>query len=105
VTTWVVIVAVGAGSFAFRWLPLRLHDGLAGSACLNRLIRHAGAGATSALAVSSLRDGATSGAMPALAIAAIVGLIVALRGGTILRVVVTGSVVYGTLAGVLSALG
>jgi hypothetical protein len=43
--------------------------------------------------------------VPALAIAAIVGLIVALRGGTILRVVVTGSVVYGTLAGVLSALG
>jgi branched-subunit amino acid transport protein len=99
-STWAAILAVGLGSYLFRLLPLVLmgHRGRTTvSAPLDRTIRHASAAALTALVVSSLVHGSGSGQPLALWGAAAGGLAVALRGATMLRVVVLGMAVYAVL--------
>ena len=95
--TWVVIVSVGVGSYLFRVAPLVLLAGRTPPGWVDRLLSHASSAALATLVVSSLRH-ATTTATPAVALIAVAaGAVVALRGGSMPRVVLTGVVVHVVL--------
>jgi branched-subunit amino acid transport protein len=93
VTAWIVIVCIGIGSLAFRIAPLAF-AGRTTSPRTSRLIKDAGAAAVAAITVSNFDRAAQNGDIAALAVAGIVGLILALRGASMLRVVAWGMSVY-----------
>ena len=67
-TSLLVVLAVGAGSYGFRVAPLLLRDRVAVSARLDHLIRQAGTAAITALVVSSCIHAGEQGAwLPVLA--------------------------------------
>lgn len=95
--TWVVMIAVGLGSFAFRLGPLLLFERVTLGDRGNRLIRHAGTAALTALIAVSARHSASGTAtVPALAAVA-VALVVASRGASMLRVLVLGGAAYAVV--------
>jgi branched chain amino acid efflux pump len=97
-TTWLVILSVGAGSFVLRALPLFLDGRWTQSARVERTTAYAATAATAALVASALqRGGAASGHAPALVAAAAIALLVALSRASMLRVLVVGSVGYAGL--------
>ena len=57
--TWVVVLAVGAGSFVFRLGPLLLLQRISLTERADRVIRHAGTAAITALIVVSTKNSAT----------------------------------------------
>ncbi len=92
--TWVVIIAVGTGSFLFRIGPMTLLRRLVLTAAADRAIRYAGVAALSALIVVSGRGAATgSAAIPTL-LALTASLVGAARGRSMLRVVAWGGGIY-----------
>ena len=65
--TWVVVLAVGAGSFVFRLGPLLLLQRISLTERADRVIRHAGNAAITALIVVSTKNSATgTAALPTL---------------------------------------
>ena len=92
--TWVVILAVGAGSFVFRLGPLLALQRISLTDRGDRVIRHAGTAAITALIAVSTRQSATGGALTPtmLAMAAAIGL--AARGASMLRLLVCGGGIY-----------
>lgn len=93
-TSWLVVLAVGAGSYVMRVAPLLFSDRLEASARFDNLIRHAGSAALTALIVTStVRAGNSFAWLPILASVA-AGLAVAARHGSMLRVVGIGLAVY-----------
>ena len=59
-TTWLVIVAVGAGSYIFRALPVFLQRRLARTSRFDEIVAPAGTAALAALAAAGLQRGATT---------------------------------------------
>ena len=97
-TTWLAILAVGAGSYVLRVLPLLRSRPLATSPRLQRTLRHGGLGGIAALVVST-----TAGQLPvsgwAPTLAAVgAGLVVSIRRGSMLQVVVVGGIVATVVA-------
>jgi branched-subunit amino acid transport protein len=90
------MVAVGRGSY-LRVMPLLLMGRGTASARVERTIRQGSAAALTALAVSSLQHGAGSGPLLAFFGATAAGLVVALRGASMLRVVALGGATYAAL--------
>jgi branched-subunit amino acid transport protein len=94
IVTWVVVLAVGAGSFVFRLGPLLLLQRISLTGRADRVIRHAGTAAITALIVVSTKSSATgTGAIPTL-LAVAAGVVLAARGVSLLRLVVCGGGIY-----------
>jgi branched-subunit amino acid transport protein len=100
-TTWLVIVTVGVGSYLLRSLPVLLDWRWMSSPRVERTIGHAGVAAVAALIVTGLHRGATSPAATAAVVAAATtALVISRRGGSMLRVLVVGFAAYAAVIGV-----
>jgi branched-subunit amino acid transport protein len=92
--TWAVIVAVGLGSFVFRVGPLLLLERVSLGERGDRLVRHAGTSAITALIVVSTRTAATGNATVPAVVAVAVATVLAARGASMLRLLILGGGVY-----------
>ena len=92
-SAWIAVVCIGFGSLAFRVTPLAF-AGRMSSPRTSRLIKDAGAAAVAAITVASFDRAAHSGSVAALAVAGLVGLVLTVRGASMLRIVVLGTGVY-----------
>jgi branched-subunit amino acid transport protein len=92
--TWLAIVAVGLGSFAFRLGPLLLFQRISLSERGDRLVRQAGLSAIVALIVVSTRNEATGRVAVPTILAVAVGTVLAARGASMVRLLVWGGGVY-----------
>jgi branched-subunit amino acid transport protein len=106
VLTWIAVLAVGLGSYAFRLTPLLLGARLQVPGRLQGILRHAGMGGIAALLVSSVLSFGTSGGLAGIGsagAATAVAAVVAWRGRSIAVVVLAGGAVYavGALAAVI----
>jgi branched-subunit amino acid transport protein len=99
---WAVILGVGAGSFLFRVGPLLLLQRAVLSEATDRAIRYAGLAAISALIAVSVRQAAHGSSVVPTVVAVAVGVVLALRGASMLRIILLGGGLY---AGVLVVIG
>ena len=99
--TWIVMIAVGVGSYLFRLVPLLVLRRVTLSDRADQLIRHAGTAAITALIVLSTKQSATgSAAVPAL-LAVSVAAVLAARRASMLRLLAVGGAIYaGSLVAV-----
>jgi branched-subunit amino acid transport protein len=97
VTTWIVVLAVGLGSYVFRVAPLLLRERVTVGPRFDHAVRLAGTAALSALVVSSLAGAAEGGAAVAVVAAVAAGLVAAARGASMLTVVLVGLGVYAVV--------
>jgi branched-subunit amino acid transport protein len=106
-TTLLVMVAVGLGSYAFRVVPVALLRGAALSQGQERLIRDAGLAAVTALVVTSTRHAATgSAAWPTLgAVAAALAVAAGKNKPSTARLMVVGVAVYAAVFAAAHRLG
>jgi branched-subunit amino acid transport protein len=92
--TWVVILAVGAGSYLFRVVPLMVLREVPVGGPAERTIRHAGTAAITALVVLSTRQSATgTGTVPTL-LAVASAAVLAGRGASMARLLLVGGSIY-----------
>ena len=96
-TAWIAVLCIGLGSLAFRITPLAF-AGRTASARVSRVIKDAGVAAVGAITVSSFDRAAQLGDVTALAAAGVVGLVLTVRGASMLRVVAVGVGVYVALS-------
>jgi branched-subunit amino acid transport protein len=102
--TFLAIALVGLGSYAFRCVPLLTLPRRSVSPAVERSLRHAGTAAIAALVAGSL-VGAPGGAdVEASRVAVAAAIVVAVRGATLLRVVVVGVGIYAALFVLLQAI-
>jgi branched-subunit amino acid transport protein len=94
--TWVVVLAVGAGSFVFRLAPLLLLQRISLTERADRLIRHAGTAAITALIVGSTKNSATGTAAIPTLLAVAAGVVLAAGGVSMLRLVVYGGGIWAS---------
>jgi len=94
-TTWIVIIAVGLGSYALRSLPVLLDLRVFRSPAFERTIGHAATAAMAAIVMGGLRRSATS---PALTVASLVAasvvLFFAYRRHSMARALLAGGLAY-----------
>ena len=102
--TWLVILAVGAGSFVFRLGPLLVFERISLSERGDRAIRHAGTAATTALIVVTTKHSATGGAVIPTVLAVAVAAVFAARGASMLRLLLIGGATYACSAIVVGLL-
>jgi branched-subunit amino acid transport protein len=104
--TWIVIVAVGLGSYVLRVLPLFVGGRYLASERAERIISHAGTAALAALIVTGLdrSAGAATAVVPTWMSAA-AAMAVAVKGGSMQRVLAAGAVAYAAAWGAMSVLG
>ena len=102
--TWVVILAVGAGSFVFRLGPLLVFERISLSERGDRVIRHAGTAAITALIVVTTRHSATGGAVIPTILAVAAAIVLAVRGASMVRLLVFGGATYACSAIVVGLL-
>jgi branched-subunit amino acid transport protein len=104
-TTWTVILAVGVGTYVLRVLPLFVGERYLSSPRAERIISHAGTAAFAALIASGL-DRSIAAGTDAVAtwLCAAAALFVALRGGSMLRVLGAGAITYAAAWSVLALL-
>jgi branched-subunit amino acid transport protein len=102
--TWVVILAVGAGSFVFRLGPLLVFERISLTEQGDRAIRHAGTAATTALIVVTTKHSATGGAVIPTMLAVAVAAVLAARGASMLRLLLIGGATYACSAMVIGLL-
>jgi branched-subunit amino acid transport protein len=105
-STWIVVVVVGLGSYLLRYAPIVAVQRLTIPPVADRALRYAGPSAMAAMTVGAvLQHGRTH--PPILAIGALlavgVAAVVATRGRSFATVVVAGMAIYG-LALVTSSL-
>lgn len=94
--TWIVVLAVGAGSFLLRVMPLLLLERRPLGPVGERTVRHAGIAAiTGLIAVSTTHSAERGNALPAL-LALAAAMSITVRGHSMVRTVLTGSAVYAT---------
>ena len=104
--TWVVIIAVGVGSYLLRVLPLFVGARHLASERAERVIAHAGTAALAALIVTGLdRSAGTATAVVPTWLSASAAMAVAVRGGSMQRVLATGAIAYAAAWAVTSGLG
>lgn len=95
-TTWLVIVAVGAGSYVMRAFPVMLGARWTSTPRVERTIAHAGTAALAALIAAGFQRAATTPAdSAAVFLAAAVALYIAVRGGSMARILLLGGLAYG----------
>jgi branched-subunit amino acid transport protein len=92
--TWLVILAVGAGSFVFRLGPLLALQRIVLSERGDRVIRHAGTAAITALITVSTKHSATGTAAVPTVLAVAAAVVLAARGASMLRLLVCGGGIY-----------
>ena len=102
--TWLVILAVGAGSFLFRLGPLLVFERISLTERGDRAIRHAGTAAITALIVVSTKHSATGDAVIPTLLAVAVALVAAAKGASMLRLLLFGSATYACSAIVMGLL-
>jgi branched-subunit amino acid transport protein len=102
--TWLVILTVGAGSFMFRLGPLLVFERVTLSERGDRLIRHAGTAAITALIVTTTKHSATGDAVVPTLLAVGVGVAFAARGASMVRLLLFGGAAYACSAIVLDLL-
>jgi len=103
--TWVVIVAVGIGSYLLRVLPLFVGGRLLASPRAERIIANAGAAALAALVTGLDRSAASATDTVPTWLCAAVALVVAVRGGSMQRVLAAGAITYAAVWAAMSLLG
>jgi len=92
--TWLVMLAVGAGSFVFRVGPQLLFQRSSLSERADRVIRQAGIAAITALIVVSTKSTATGSAtVPTLA-ALVAAIALAAHGASMIRLLFVGGGIY-----------
>ena len=92
--TWLVMVAVGLGSYVFRLGPLLVLHRVSLSERADQVIRHAGTAAITALIVVSTKHSATgSAAIPTL-LAVCTAAILAARRASMVRLLLVGGAIY-----------
>ena len=96
--TWVVIIAVGAGSFLFRLAPLLVFERISLSERGDRVIRHAGTAAITALIVATTKHSATGSAAIPTVVAVAAAIALAARGASMLRLLAFGVGIYAFTA-------
>lgn len=104
-TTWVVVLAVGVGSFALRVAPLLVLQRVRLSDRVDRTIRHAGLAAMAGLIATSVRHAAQESAAAPTLLAVAFGALLAIRGGSMLRIIVSGGAIYAGAMVVSGAAG
>lgn len=104
-TTWMVVLAVGAGSFVLRVAPLLVLQRAMLSDQIDRVIRHAGTAAMAALIATSVRHAAHGSSMVPTLLAAAAGTLLAVRGASMLRIVGSGGAIYAGALVVSGAVG
>lgn len=92
--TWLVILGVGIGSFALRAAPLLVLGRAQLGEGADRMIRHAGSAAIAALVALSAQDSASGSATLPTVLALAVALVLAVRGASMVRLLVAGGAVY-----------
>jgi branched-subunit amino acid transport protein len=102
--TWVVIIAVGLGSFVLRLSPLLVLQRVSLTDRGDRAIRHAGTAAITALIVVSTKHGATGSVAVPTVLAVAVAVVLAARGASMLRLLAVGGGIYACAVTVMSAL-
>jgi branched-subunit amino acid transport protein len=106
VTTWLVILAVGLGSYVLRALPTVLGERWTGAPAFERAVAHAGTAAIAALIAGSVRrDAADAGALAMTVAALLVAAVVAWRGASLPRVLLAGGATYGSLVALIAVAG
>ena len=92
--TWVVVLAVGAGSFLFRAGPLLALQRTQLGPRADRVIRHGGLAAVTALIATSTRRSATGDVTVPTLVAVAVGVVLGVRGASMVRLLVIGGAAY-----------
>ncbi len=98
--TWVAVIAVGLGSYAFRVTPLLLGARVRVRQHPQDILRHAGMGGIAALLVSSVVGFGTLGGLAAVAsagAAVTAAVVIAWRGRSMAVVVLAGGAVYAAI--------
>ena len=104
--TWVVIIAVGVGSYLLRVLPLFVGGKYLSSPRAERIIAQAGAAALAALIATGLhRSASTTTDFAPTWLSAAAALAVAVRGGSMQRVLAAGAIAYAAVWAGLSLIG
>ena len=93
-STWLVVLAVGAGSFAFRAGPLLLLHRATLSDRTERAIRHAGTAAIAALIALSTQGAAEHGSPAAALLAVAAGVVLVARRASMPAIIVAGGGLY-----------
>ena len=93
-TTLLAMFLVGLGTYVFRVVPLVTLPRLTVSPRVEQSMRHATTAAVTALIVGSLTNARSTADLGASIVAVGVGLVVAARGGSLLRGVVGGIGAY-----------
>ena len=92
--TWLVILAVGAGSFVFRLGPLLVFERISLSERGDLVVRYAGTAAIAALIAISTKQSATGSAVVPTLVAVGTAAVLAARGTSIFLLLVCGSAIY-----------
>jgi branched-subunit amino acid transport protein len=101
-TTWLVILAVGAGSYGLRALPVLLDAAWLRSPRFERTIGYAGTAALAALITSGFRNSATSPATTiAVVVAAAISAFVAVRSRSMYAILGAGAGAYAVAMGAI----
>jgi branched-subunit amino acid transport protein len=103
--TWLAVIGVGLGSYLLRVIPLVVLPRVSLPASFDRVVRHAGLAAITALLVAAVRGEAGTGGRGPTLIAVTVAAALAIRGATMLHVVLVGGVVYVIMLVAASAIG
>ena len=103
--TWVVLLAVGLGSYAFRLAPVLLFQRVTLSERGDRMIRDAGTAAITALIALSAKQSAATGSVAPVLCAMAVGLVLAARGASMFVLLVVGGATYAGALIVMNVLG
>jgi branched-subunit amino acid transport protein len=103
--TWLVILAVGAGSFLFRLGPLLAFQRIVLTERGDRVIRHAGMAAITALITVSTKHSATGNAVAPTVLAVAAAVVLAARGASMLRLLVWGGGIYAGTVIAIELLG
>jgi branched-subunit amino acid transport protein len=103
--TWLAVIAVGLGSYLLRVIPLVVLPRVALPASFDRVVRHAGLAAITALLVASVTGQAATGELLPTLVAVTVAIVLAIRGATMLNVVFVGGLVYVAVLLASSAAG
>ena len=103
--TWVVIIAVGIGSYLLRVLPLFVGGRYLTSPRAERIISNAGAAALAALIITGLdRSAGTSTDVIPTWICAAAALAAAVKGWSMQRVLGVGAVTYAATWALMSVI-
>jgi len=95
--TWLVMLAVGVGSYVLRALPVFAGERVLASPAVERVIGYAGTAALAALVTTGLRAVPARPGQTVLTLAVgAAALTIAVRRGSVLRVLGTAAGVYAT---------